>query len=165
MGLLRKINKIIFINFGGRKEKLLFLFIFSTYLPMFLLKFWSGELIGCGIWFHIQQVPTLHTFNGPLYPKKINTWEKKTWRWHHHHVFQVFLVFGVAGSVKSVPSGYSLDVEFNSQKQEIPKKRDDDVIIMFFQVFLVFGVAASIKSMPSGYLLDVEFNFASNKLS
>ena len=27
--------------------------------------------------------------------------------------FQVFLLFGVAGSIKSMPSGYSLDAEFN----------------------------------------------------
>ena len=44
------IVKIIFINFGGRKEKkLIFLFVFSTYLPMFLLKFQSRELVGCRI--------------------------------------------------------------------------------------------------------------------
>ena len=43
MGLLRKINKIIvkiiFINFGGRKEKSTILFIFSTYFVVFLLNF------------------------------------------------------------------------------------------------------------------------------
>ena len=32
--------------------------------------------------------------------------------------FQVFLVFGVAGSIKSMPSGYSLDAEFNSTSNE-----------------------------------------------
>ena len=51
------------------KKKLPFLFIFSTYLPVFLLKFRSWELVGCGIWFPIQRVPTLHTFDGPCYPK------------------------------------------------------------------------------------------------
>ena len=50
------------------KKKTTFL-VFSTYLPVFLFKFWSGELIGCGIWFHIQRVPTLHTFDGFHYPK------------------------------------------------------------------------------------------------
>ena len=50
-------------------KKIIFLFIFSTYLIMFLLKFRSGELIGCGIWFRIQWVPKLHTFDGPRYPK------------------------------------------------------------------------------------------------
>ena len=36
---------------------------------MILLKFRSGELVGCRIKFHIQRVPTLHTFDEPLYPK------------------------------------------------------------------------------------------------
>ena len=69
MGLLKRINKIIFINFGGRKEKPLF-FVFLTYLPVFFLKFRSGELIGFEIKFCIQRVPTRHTFEGPRYPKK-----------------------------------------------------------------------------------------------
>ena len=51
------------------RKKLLFVFVFSTYLPVFLLKFRSRELVGCGIWFRIQQVPTLHTFDRPRYPK------------------------------------------------------------------------------------------------
>ena len=58
------------INFGGRKKKTTFVFVFSTYLPVFLLKFGSRELVGCGIWFRIQRVPTLHTFDKPCYPKK-----------------------------------------------------------------------------------------------
>ena len=37
--------------------------------PCVLLKFWSGELPGCEIKFHIQRVPTRHTFDTPLYPK------------------------------------------------------------------------------------------------
>ena len=50
-------------------KKTTFLFLFSTYLLVFLLKFQSGQLIGCGIEFHIQRVPTQHTFDGPRYPK------------------------------------------------------------------------------------------------
>ena len=50
------------------------------------------------------------------------------------------------------------------QKQEIPEKWNDDIIIAFFQVFLAFGVAGSIKSMPNGYSLDAEFNFAHGAL-
>jgi len=46
------------------------MFVFSTYLIVLLIKFWLGELVGCVIWFHIQWVPTLHTFDGPRYPKK-----------------------------------------------------------------------------------------------
>ena len=56
------------INLGiGIIKKLLFLFVFLTYLPVFLLKFRSGEIIGCGIKFRIQRVPTWHTFDEPLY--------------------------------------------------------------------------------------------------
>ena len=50
-------------------KKNTFLFVFLTYLPMFLLKFRSGKLIGCGIKFRIQRVPTRHTFDRPRYPK------------------------------------------------------------------------------------------------
>ena len=45
------------------------MFVFSTYLPVFLLKFRSGELVGCVIKFCIQRVPTRHTFDGTRYPK------------------------------------------------------------------------------------------------
>ena len=37
----------------------------------------------------------------------------------HHHVFQVFLVFGAVGSIKSMLSGYSLDAEFDSASNEL----------------------------------------------
>ena len=50
-------------------KKLLFFFVFSTYCPMFLLKFRLGELLGCRIWFRNQHIPTLHTFDGTRYPK------------------------------------------------------------------------------------------------
>ena len=36
---------------------------------MFLLKFQAGGLVGCGILFYIQHVPTLHTFDGNRYPE------------------------------------------------------------------------------------------------
>ena len=58
------------------KEKTTFLFVFSTYLLMFLLKFRLGELVGCEIKFPIQRVPTQHTFDGPRYPKR-NKYLKK----------------------------------------------------------------------------------------
>ena len=52
-----------------------------------------------------------------------------------------------------------------SQKQEIPEKHDDDVIITFFQVLLIFGVAGFVKSMECGYSLDAELNATSKELS
>ena len=146
------------INLGiGIIKKLLFLFVFSTYLPVFLLNFWSREFVGCGIKFHIQQVSTRHTFDGPRYPKT-----KKYLKKCDDNViimfFRVFLVFWVVRFVKSMQSGYSLDAEFNSASRE-------HIIIMFFQVFLVFGVEGSVKSMQCGYSLDAESNSASNELS
>ena len=64
------------------------MFVFLTYLPVFLLKFRSGELVGpC-----IQRVPTRHTFDGPRYPKN-NKYLKK---WNDDVIipfFQEFLVF------------------------------------------------------------------------
>ena len=50
---------------------------------------------------------------------------EKTWWWHHHHVFQVFLIFGVAGSIKSMQCGYSLDVESNSTSNELSRLKFD----------------------------------------
>ena len=78
------------------KKKTTFLFVFSTYLPVFLLKFRLGELVGCGIKFHIQLVPTQHTFDRPCYRKN-----KK-------YLKNVMMIM-VVGLVKSMPSGYSLD--------------------------------------------------------
>src|SRR5713226_2545267 len=99
------------INLGiGIIKKTTFLFVFLTYLPMFLLKFRSGDLVGCGIKFRIQRVPTQHTFDRPRYPKN-----KK-------YLKKVFLVFGVAGSVKSMQSGYSLDAEFNFVSNRSPDR-------------------------------------------
>ena len=71
---------------------------------MFLLKFQVGELVGCGIQFQIQRVPTLYTFDRPLYPKN-----KKYLKKCDDDViitfFQVFIVFGVERYVKSCSVG------------------------------------------------------------
>ena len=51
---------------------------------------------------------TWYTFDGPRYPKN----KKYLKKWNDDIIipfFQVFLVFGVVGSIKSMPSGYSLD--------------------------------------------------------
>ena len=122
MGLLGKINKIIFINFGGRKEKTTFVFVFSTYLPVVLLKFRLREIVGCGIKLCIQRIPTRHTFDGPCYPKN-----KKYLKKHDEDIiitfFEVFLVFGVVGPVKNMLSGYSLDVKFNSASNDLSQSK------------------------------------------
>ena len=125
MGFLRKINKLIvkiikqyLLILEEEKKKTTFSFVFSTYLPIFLLIFRSGEIVGCGIKFRIQQVPTWNTFSEPRYPKN-NKYLKNGMMTSSFRFFQVFLVFGVGGSVKSMPSGYSLDVEFISASNEL----------------------------------------------
>ena len=48
------LKQIFNINLGiGIIKKLLFLFAFSTYLHVILLKFWSEELVGCEIKFRV----------------------------------------------------------------------------------------------------------------
>ena len=111
------------INLGiGIIKKTTFLFVFLTYPPFFLLKFRSGELVGCEIKFHIQRVPTRHTFDGPRYSKK-----KKYLKKRDDDViitfFQEFLIFWVEGSVKSMQCGYSLDVESNSASNELSRSK------------------------------------------
>ena len=78
------------------KKKTTFLFVFFTYLPVFLLKFGLGELVGCGIKFRIQGVPTQHTFNGPRYPQKQEI-PGKMWWWCHHHAFSGISCFWGSG--------------------------------------------------------------------
>ena len=117
------LKQIFNINLGiGIIKKLLFLFVFLTYLPVFLLKFRSGQLVGCGIKLLIQRVSTWHTFGRPLYPKNMKYLKKC-----HHDVimtfFQVFLVFGVVGPTKSMSSGYALDVEINFASNELSQSK------------------------------------------
>ena len=44
--------------------------MYFRHISVFLLKFRSGELVGRGIKFRIQRVPTRHTFDGPQSPQK-----------------------------------------------------------------------------------------------
>ena len=60
---------------------------------------------------------TAYFWQNPL-PQKQEIPEK-TWWW----VFQVFLVFGVAGSIKSMQCGYSLDAESNSASNELSRSK------------------------------------------
>ena len=101
------------------------MFVFSTYLPVFLLKFWSGELFGCRIWFCIQQVPTLHTFDGYHYPKKRNTWKNVMmmssscflgiscfWgrRVRQNYVVWELVWFGIKLCIQRLPTRHTFDI-------------------------------------------------------
>ena len=65
---------------------------------------------------------TLHTFDGPRYPKNKKYLEKRDDD-IIIMLFQVFIVLGVDGSVKSMLSGYSLDAEFNSVSNELSQSK------------------------------------------
>ena len=83
------------INLGiGIIKKLVFLFVFSTYLLVFLLKFWLGELVGSRIKFHIQWVPTRHTYDVPRYPQNKKYLKNR----RHHHVFSGISFFWGSGA-------------------------------------------------------------------
>ena len=69
-----------------KRKILLFVFVFLTYLPVFLLKSRSGEL---------QRVPTRHTFDGPRYPK--NKKYLKKCDLPHHHFFSGISCFSGSG--------------------------------------------------------------------
>ena len=90
-------------------KKLLFQLIFSTYLPMVLLKFQLATLIGWGIQFRIQRVPTWHTFGGPRSMKDKKYMKKCDAKWVlvgcgiesiNITFFHVSLVFRGTGSTK-----------------------------------------------------------------
>ena len=135
-------------------KKTTFLFVFSTYLLMFLLKFRLRKLVRCRIKFHVQRVPTRNTFDRCHYPKNKKYLKNVMmmssscffkyflflgyrgpskvcrvgthWMRNHHHIFRVFLVFWVAGSIKSMQCGYTLDAGSQSSSR-------------FFRYFLFLG--------------------------
>ena len=56
----------------------------------------------------------LHTFDGPFYTKMRNTLKNCD----YNDVFQVFLIFRVAGPIESMQHGYSFDEELNFASNE-----------------------------------------------
>ena len=77
-------------------------------------------LVRCEIKLCIQRVPTMYTFDGSRYPKN-KIYLKKRDDDMIITFFQVFLVFRVEGSVKSMQCGCSLDAELNSASNELPR--------------------------------------------
>ena len=124
MALLRKINKIIFINFGRRKQKKL---LFCSYFQHIALCFYPNLDLESSLDVEFDSAsnkyPHCILLTDLTTPKTRNTW-KRLW-WCYHHVFSGISSFWGSRAI----------------------------IITFFQVFLVFGVARPIKSMSSGFLL------------
>ena len=118
MGLLKKINKIIFINFWGRKEKNYFFDCIFDISPCFVYSNFDQESsLDVELNSTSNEYPLGIILMDPATQKQ-EIPKKMEW-WCHHSIFQVFLIFGVARSVKSMPSGYSLDAEFNSTSNEL----------------------------------------------
>ena len=93
------------INLGiGIIKKCTFFVCIFDISPRVFTQISIGRSRWMRIKFCIQRVPTRHTFDGPLYPKN-----KKYLKKQNDDIiisfFQVFLVFRVAGSVKSMPLG------------------------------------------------------------
>ena len=79
------------------KRKLLFLFVFSTYLLVFFTQISIGR--ARWMWNFILHPTSTHSayFWQTLLPQKQEILEK-TWWWHHHHIFSgisYFLGIGV----------------------------------------------------------------------
>ena len=112
-------NKIIFINFGGRKEKNYF---FCSYFQHISLCFYSNfdqeSSLDVELNYASNEYPLSILLTDLATPKIRNTWKKCdddviiTF-------FQVFLVFGLAGSIKSMWCGYLLGVELNSASNKL----------------------------------------------
>ena len=56
----------------------------------------------------------LHTFDEPCYTKNEEYMKKRDC----NHIFHVFIIFRVEGSIESMKHGYSLDEELNFASNE-----------------------------------------------
>ena len=122
------------------------MYVFSTYLPFFNSNFDRESSLDVELNSASNEYPFSILLTDPATPKnkkylkKLNSAsneyplgilltdpatpknKKYLKKWNDDVIipfFQVFLVFGVAGSVKSMPSGYALDAEFNSASNEL----------------------------------------------
>ena len=57
-----------------------------------------------------------HTFDGPCYMKNEKYMKKRDC----NHIFNVFLIFFVSGSIESMQHGYSLDKELHFASTSTP---------------------------------------------
>ena len=100
-------------------KKLFFLFIFLTYLLVFYSNFKGKSSLDVELNSASNEYPHCILLTDPANPKIKKILEKCD-----DNViimfFQVFLIFGVARSVKSMVRGYSLDAELNSTPMSSP---------------------------------------------
>ena len=113
------LQQIFNINLGiGFIKKLLFCSYFRHISLCFYSNFDQESSLDAEFDSTSNEYPHFILLMDPATPKTRNTWKKCdddviiTF-------FQVFLDFGVAGSVKSMLCGYSLDAELNSSSNEL----------------------------------------------
>ena len=135
-------KKKIFIYFGGRKEKNYF---FCSYFRQISLCFYSNfdqeSSLDAELNSTSNEYPLYIILTDPATPKTRNTWKNLMmhptrthsayfWRTPLPQKWEIpekcddeFFLGGVAGSVKSIYSGYSLDVELNSASNELSRSK------------------------------------------
>ena len=106
------------LGIGIIKKNYLFCLYFWHISPCFYSNFDRESSLDAELNSPSNEYPLGILLMDPATPKTRNTW-KNGMMMSSFHVFQLFLVFGVAKSVKSMPSGYSLDEEFNSASNEL----------------------------------------------
>ena len=113
------LKQIFNINLGtGIIKKLLFLYF--QHISLFSYSNFDQESsLDAELNFASNEDPLDILFMGPLYPKN-KKYPKKCDDDVIIMFFQVFLVFGEVGPIKSMPSGYPLDVELNYASNEYP---------------------------------------------
>ena len=85
-------------------KKTTFVFVFLTYLPVFYSNSERESSLDAEFNSESNEYPLDIIFTDPSTPKTRNTW-KNVMMMSSSHFFQVFLVFGVEGSIKSMKSG------------------------------------------------------------
>ena len=137
------------------KKKLLFISYFQHISLCFYSNFNRESSLDVELNSLSNEYPLGILLTGTSNPKIINAW-KNVMMTSSSCFFRYFFFWGVVGSIKSMSSGYSLDVEFNSTSNDYllsilsmcpttPKTRNTwkNVMIMssscFFKYFLFWG--------------------------
>ena len=126
----------------GKRKKLPFVFVFSTYIPMFLLKFQARELFGCGIYCTSNEYPHCILFKDPTTPKIRNTWEKYAvcgiYYFWGSGVYQKYAVWVLVGCGIKFCIQWALSIEIWVKTQgDMSKIRTQKVVFFFLPPKLI----------------------------
>ena len=107
------------LGIGIINKTTFFVSIFDT-SPCFLLQFWSREIPLCKIKFHIQRLPTRHSFDRPRYTKNKKYLKKRD--------DDVLVGCGIKFRIQRVPSWHTFDGPSYPKNNKYLKKCDDDTL-------------------------------------